>query len=584
MASLSDYFKDLKGSDWINLANLGTNIVGGLTGGKQDERAANLNQAEFDFLRQQDAYKRAAEAYARRMAARSGIGAALQDQALARRDAAQSTLDAMPLGAEQDLVRRMARARGMSTVAEHFQPLMPTDPSIASTIRQSPNMLSALTGADYRQSISPEATARSIAERRKAIAGVNPDFVFGSMGDYGGPDLGAEVTAYGQARGADRLARENQLMQLLTNQMQEASKPLYQEPAISGLPAYAPGPTSPAPAAQKGTPWWKKALKVASVAAPIVAAPFTGGTSLAAIGALSGAVGGALDGGKKGALQGALLGGATSAMGGGAAGAAAKRGQGEAVSAAIKRAVLNPRALTNLTGAGIGGTTGAALQGASAFLPGATAYNPNAAYNRHPVEAEIPPPRDFTPDILKQAGIMDGAGIASTPTWTPSGTFTFDGRPAPDIGANRVKAPMMGQSTGMTPPVVEPRIPRTPTSARTGGAAAADAQRRAQVAAMIQEAILAGGLPPLGGPIGPGVIPSPLAAESLEDVFREADTGTGPYERMKRLTEANKRNNARIRAAKAAGAPVPTQFRPSGGAPFKWRQVKPGYRQFEFNW
>lgn len=36
---------------------------------------------------------------------------------------------------------------------------------------------------------------------------------------------------------------------------------------------------------EKGTPWWKKALKVASVVAPIVAAPFTGGTSLALIGA-----------------------------------------------------------------------------------------------------------------------------------------------------------------------------------------------------------------------------------------------------------------------------------------------------------
>lgn len=571
MASLSDYFKDLKGSDWINLANLGTNIVGGLTGGKQDERAANLNQAEFDFLRQQDAYKRAAEAYARRMAARSGIGAALQDQALARRDAAQSTLDAMPLGAEQDLVRRMARARGMSTVAEHFQPLMPTDASIAGTIRQSPNMLSALTGADYRQSISPEATARSIAERRKAIAGVNPDFVFGSMGDYGGPDLGAEVTAYGQSRGADRLARENQLMQLLTNQMQEASKPLYQEPAISGLPADGPGPTSPAPAAQKGTPWWKKALKVASVAAPIVAAPFTGGTSLAAIGALSGAVGGALEGGKKGALQGALLGGATSAMGGGAAGEAAKRGVGESASAAIKRAVLNPRALTNLTGAGIGGTTGAALQGASAFLPGATAYTGGAGF-----EKQYPP--------------LPGLGQPGDPL---RGTWTTDvGPPPPVAGFEKAFPPIAGvvptpgiagpglgtwtTDVGPKPPVV---APRTPTSSAVSGPT-----RQAQMAALIQEAILAGGLPPLGGPLGPGAIPSPLAAEPLEDVFRAADAGTGPYDRMKRLTEANKRNNARIRAAKAAGGPAPTGFRPSGGAPFKWNQTRPGYRQLGINW
>ena len=74
------------------------------------------------------------------------------------------------------------------------------------------------------------------------------------------------------------------------------------------------------------TSWWKKVLNVAATAAPIVAAPFTGGTSLALIGAGSGALKGALSGGAKGALTGAAMGAATSAVGGGAAGAAAKRG------------------------------------------------------------------------------------------------------------------------------------------------------------------------------------------------------------------------------------------------------------------
>ena len=55
--------------------------------------------------------------------------------------------------------------------------------------------------------------------------------------------------------------------------------------------------------------WLKKLGKIASVAAPIIAAPFTGGTSLALIGAGAGALGGlASGGGLKGALLGAGMG------------------------------------------------------------------------------------------------------------------------------------------------------------------------------------------------------------------------------------------------------------------------------------
>ena len=119
---------------------------------------------------------------------------------------------------------------------------------------------------------------------------------------------------------------------------------------------------------------------MAATAAPIVAAPFTGGTSLALIGAGSGALKGALSGGAKGALTGAAMGAATSAIGGGAAGAAAKRGISEGVkesaSAAIKRAILNPRALTQLGGAAVGGQTEQVAQMVSPFLPGAKAYRP----------------------------------------------------------------------------------------------------------------------------------------------------------------------------------------------------------------
>lgn len=366
-------------SDWLNIANIGTSLFGGFATGKQGERKANETAQEFLLRQQQEAYRQASDAYARRMSARSGIGMALQDQNLARQLARQSTLNASPLGAEQSLAMQMARARGLSTQAEGFRPTVSQDPAIASRMGALPNVLGAFTTADYRNTISPEATARSIAERRKAIGGVDPDFQFGNMADYGLPNLGGEVSSYQNKIGADRLGRENQLMQLLNSQMQEASKPLYQDPGA----ASSFGPTAPAAPAEetkkKGSPWWKKVLKVAAAAAPIVAAPFTGGTSLALIGAGAGALGGALDGGKKGALMGGLMGGAAAGLGGGAAGSAAKRVAGESVKSALQRAIVNPRGLATIGGAAASafggdsavGQAGRAAQAVSPFLRGA---------------------------------------------------------------------------------------------------------------------------------------------------------------------------------------------------------------------
>lgn len=71
---------------------------------------------------------------------------------------------------------------------------------------------------------------------------------------------------------------------------------------------------------KKGPGFWKKFAKIALAAAPIVAAPFTGGASLALIGAGAGAASSALSGGGlKGALLGGAMGGATAGMTGGMA-------------------------------------------------------------------------------------------------------------------------------------------------------------------------------------------------------------------------------------------------------------------------
>jgi len=112
-----------------------------------------------------------------------------------------------------------------------------------------------------------------------------------------------------------------------------------------------------------------KVGQVAAIAAPIVAAPFTGGMSLAAIGALSGAAGAKLSGaGWRGTLAGAGLG-AIPGLGG--AGGVAKRAAGETVAAAAKRALVNPQTIARLAAPVLPGKAGQAAQYAAMFLPGA---------------------------------------------------------------------------------------------------------------------------------------------------------------------------------------------------------------------
>ena len=98
--------------------------------------------------------------------------------------------------------------------------------------------------------------------------------------------------------------------------------------------------------------FWKKLGKIAAFAAPIVAAPFTGGTSLALLGAGSGAAGAALSGkGLKGMLAGAGLGaipglgkmGALGPLSGAVSGGANKAGS------------YATDTLRNIPGSGVGG-------------------------------------------------------------------------------------------------------------------------------------------------------------------------------------------------------------------------------------
>lgn len=182
-------------------------------------------------------------------------------------------------------------------------------------------------------------------------------------------------------------------------------------------------PQSDQKSSSSGGGFWHALGKIASVAAPIIAAPFTGGASLALIGAGAGAANAALSGG---GLKGALEGGALGAIPGvagkvpglgalGATSANVARGAGESAASALERSVLNPAALTKLSGAAIGGPVGGIAQLVGNFLPGASPFRVPRTTIVAPTTPGTPSFANlgsmrtaFTPDQLIQA-YMNGS-------------------------------------------------------------------------------------------------------------------------------------------------------------------------------
>lgn len=261
-----------------------------------------------------------------------------------------AVVDANPLGAMQNFAARQALMGGIAGMAGG-PGFMPSDPAVAAAMPSGGGMrLPPEVVASLQKAYGPEATAASIGQRQMDLTRLDPGM--GDAGVLGSLGLGDTSSL------AEHLATFKQQQQDQVAADQQKRDALFR--ALDNNPT---GQTAQ-PDAQKGSPWWKKALKVAAVAAPIVAAPFTAGGSLAAlgIGAGSGAASGLLNGG---GLKGAVLGAATGAMGGGAAGGAAQK----FTAGAAAKTLLNPRALATVGSQVVPGKAGAALAFGSQFAP-----------------------------------------------------------------------------------------------------------------------------------------------------------------------------------------------------------------------
>lgn len=244
------------------------------------------------------------------------------------RSRAAGVLDANPLGAEQQYSAREAFLRNAAGLFGNTS-ITPSDPAVAATMPKmaggfqiTPDFIQAMQQAHSQDSVNG-----ALAQRRMDTARLDPGR--GMATSIGDPALDSRVSDFAaqqqsQAEMESKMRRDAILRALDNNPTAQ--------------------PIAPEPEKKKGSSIWKKIGKVAAIAAPIVAAPFTGGASLAAIGALSGAASSAMNGG---GVKGALMGGAMGAFTGGMGGAGNSAAQIGA-KAALQKALLNPQAIARM--------------------------------------------------------------------------------------------------------------------------------------------------------------------------------------------------------------------------------------------
>lgn len=104
-----------------------------------------------------------------------------------RQQMAQAGLNAMPLGQEQAYASRAKAMQALLPALAQYQGARPTDPGIAGATRSSgPNLVQALAGNQgFQNTFSDQMTSQAMADRRKAIAAVNPQYEFSSLGGFG---------------------------------------------------------------------------------------------------------------------------------------------------------------------------------------------------------------------------------------------------------------------------------------------------------------------------------------------------------------------------------------------------------------
>lgn len=215
-----------------------------------------------------------------------------------------------PLGGEQSFLQKQRLAQVLFPQIANFKPAMPTDPGVAGAYTPPTNILGAFGDPRLLDTFSDQATATSLADRRKLMAGLNPDYEFSSLGNFGLDSSFDQGVNRAQQDAAGRRQAYEQTQTSLANQQHElagqaAQQPKEEEKKGGGIKGFLGG-----------------VLKAAAPFANFI--PGVGPIAAIGLGAAGGALGNKMQGGGlvSGAAQGAL------GAGIGAAGKSLAGGQG----------------------------------------------------------------------------------------------------------------------------------------------------------------------------------------------------------------------------------------------------------------
>lgn len=281
-----------------------------------------------------------------------------------------------PLGESQSFSQQQMLKAALASSLFKGQGIRPNNAAVASQMGyQAPSIPPEFLAQLSDPALVKQATSASIQQREADLLNINPHLAQTNLGAMGLSPAAAALQAQPAGTGIGqpldpRIAARERGLQLWLNQDQLLGENIQAQDQRDLVAQY--GPIDPKTGLPKDYKvgkdgqlekkgFWDKGFgkglktagKVAAIAAPIVAAPFTGGASLALIAAGAGAAGGALSGGGwKGAALGAGLGAATGGFGGGAAAGAGKSAITKAaLGAAAKNALKDPRFIGGAYGA-----------------------------------------------------------------------------------------------------------------------------------------------------------------------------------------------------------------------------------------
>lgn len=283
-------------------------VAQGASQGRQNSQNNAQNDRQFNANQQERMIQNLLE----QMNQRQQTGQSLQ---MNRQSQAQAGLNASPLGAEQKFVQKQKLMQTLLPNIQNYKMPQSSNPAIANATRPGSNLFAGLASPGLMQAVSDEATASSLAERRKMLSMVNPGYEHGSMQALG---VGNSITD--QAVNDWQAGQFANLKAYETSQDQQAADRVAmsrQDLADAKVAAISQGG---AEKPKKSGGVLGKILNVAKVVAPIalaatgvgapLAAGIVAGTNIAASKANGGSWKNALGQGALGAAGGAVAGGA----------------------------------------------------------------------------------------------------------------------------------------------------------------------------------------------------------------------------------------------------------------------------------